>query len=79
MKHAILVMGLLLAACSAEEETPPPEQAPQGRVETRAIRNTDAVGTGGGAIADKIDTALDKQDEANRKSQEAADQADPPP
>lgn len=76
MKHAILVVGLLLAACGAEEETPPPEKAPQGRAETRAIRNTDAVGTGGGAIADKIDTALDKQDEASRKKQEAADQVE---
>jgi hypothetical protein len=34
------------------------------------------VGTGGGAIADKIDTALDQNDEATRKKQEAADQVE---
>jgi hypothetical protein len=75
MKHAILVMGLLLAACG-QDEPPPPEKPRQGRAETQNIRNTDAVGTGGGAIADKIDTALDQNDEATRKKQEAADQVE---
>lgn len=70
---SVLVAATLLAACSAEEPPPPPEKAPEGRAETRNIRNTDAVGYSGSAIADKVDKGLDAQDEANRK-REAAEQ-----
>ena len=75
MRPLLLVLALSLSGCGSDE--PPPEQKapPEGRTETQAIRNTDAVGTGGKAIANKVDAALDKQDEANRKTQEAADQA----
>ena len=77
MKRSILVLALLLAACS-QDEPPPPEKPPQGRAETRSIRNTEAVGYSGNAIADKVDGALNKTDEAAKKSQDAADSADSP-
>ena len=71
----VLALSLSLAACGSDEPPPPPKAPPEGRAETQGIRNTDAVGTGGKAIANKIDAALDKQDEATKKNQEAADQA----
>ena len=77
MKHWILPLALVLAACG-QDEPPPPEKKPQGRAETQSIRNTEAVGYSGNAIADKVDTALDKNDEATKKTQDAADQADQP-
>lgn len=77
MKRWIPVLVVLLAACG-RDEPPPPEPQPQGRVETQAIRNTEAVGYSGNAIADKVDSALDKNEEAARKAREAADQADSP-
>jgi hypothetical protein len=60
MKRLIVVLAVMLAACGSDE--PPP----QGRAETQAIRNTDAVGAGGAAVADKVDGALDKSEEANK-------------
>jgi hypothetical protein len=74
MKHSLLAVCLVLAACSREEPPPPEPKAPAGREETRAIRNTDAVGTGGGAIADQVDGALNAQDEAERKRREAVEE-----
>jgi hypothetical protein len=52
-----------LVACQKDE--PPPVETPkaQGRAETKNIRNTDAIGYSGGAIADKVDSALDKNDQ----------------
>ncbi|MCI0749112.1 MAG: hypothetical protein L0Y32_01020 [Nevskiales bacterium] len=54
-----LAAVLALSACGPEEETPatPPDE--RGRAETRLIRNTEAVGYSGEAIADKVDAALD--------------------
>jgi hypothetical protein len=74
MKRWIPLLALLLAACS-QDEPPPPAPKPEGRAETQSIRNTEAVGTGGKVMANKIDAALDKQEEASRKNKEAADQA----
>ncbi len=74
MKRWIPLLTLLLAACS-QDEPPPPAAKPEGRAETQSIRNTEAVGTGGEAMANKIDSALDKQEETTRKNREAADQA----
>lgn len=79
MKHAIFAVTLLLAACAGDEEAAAPADPPQGRAETRAIRNTEAVGYSGNAIADKVDGALDKNDEAARQRQEAANPADEAP
>ncbi|HEY0916034.1 MAG TPA: hypothetical protein VGE22_14265, partial [Solimonas sp.] len=58
--------ALLLGACSKPEE-PVADREPQGREETRGIRNTEAIGYSGSAIADKVDGALDANDA--RKSQ----------
>lgn len=73
-KTAWVLAAALLAACGADEPPPPEKKAPEGRAETRNIRNTDAVGYSGGAIANKVDGALDKNDEANRQRQEAEQQ-----
>ena len=62
---AVLLAGLL-AACGSSE--PPPERRKaEGREETQAIRNTEAIGYAGDAIADKVDAALDANDQ--RKEQ----------
>jgi hypothetical protein len=58
-----LLASLLLSACGAGEPPPPPPAEPQGREETRSIRNTEAIGYAGDAIADKVDGALDANDE----------------
>lgn len=73
MKHVLLVLAVIGAACGGDEPPAPEQPAPQGRAETQTIRNTEAVGTGGAAIADKVDAALDKNDEASKKLQEEAD------
>lgn len=71
---AWILAAALLAACGGDEPPPPEKKPPEGRAETRSIRNTEAVGYSGNAIADKVDTALDQNDEATRRKQEAADQ-----
>jgi len=61
-------VALLLAGCGGpDRDQPPAPQAPQGREETQGIRNTEAVGYAGDAIADKVDAALDANDQ--RKEQ----------
>ena len=76
MKRALIVAALALAACSQEEPPPPEKKEPQGRAETRSIRNTDAVGYSGSAVADKVDGALTANEEAVKKKQQEADQAE---
>lgn len=73
MKHALVALTLLLSACGSDEPPPPEPAAAAGRAETQAIRNTDAVGYAGSAIADKVDGALDKTEEATKKNQQAAE------
>jgi hypothetical protein len=70
----LLLSALLLAACGGDEPPPEPKE-PQGRAETRAIRNTDNIGMSGSAIADKVDAGLDANEDAARRRQDAADQA----
>jgi hypothetical protein len=74
-KPLIVACALLLAACGADEPAPAPEpaQPPEGRAETQTIRNTEAVGVPGGAIADKVDGALDQTEAAERRRKEEAD------
>lgn len=71
-KPPIAAFALLLAACGAAEPPPPAPEPPKSRAETQTLRNTEAVGYGGDAIADKVDAALDKNDENARKVQEQA-------
>jgi len=82
---ALLLSTLLLLAACAPDQPPPPPKPKQGRAETQSIRNLDAVGYGGSAIANKIDDALNKNDQsvkrAEQKSQEppASEPAAEPP
>ena len=65
-----LVGALLLAACSHDEPPPPPKKEKQGRAETQSIRNTEAIGYSGNAIANKVDDALNKNDQQVRKAEQ---------
>ncbi len=69
---AVLAATLLLAACG--EKTPPPKRAEQGREETRGIRNTEAIGYSGNAIANKVDGALDTNDQRKQELDRALEQ-----
>jgi hypothetical protein len=59
-----------LAGCSPPAEEPVAAQAPEGREETRNIRNTEAVGYSGPAIADRVDAALDAGEARDRQLRE---------
>ena len=75
MKISTLLLVLILAACSAPEEPPPPEEKPpQGRAETQSIRNTEAIGYSGNAVADKVDAALTKTEERKEETDRAAEE-----
>lgn len=54
---AAALFCLALGACGNRAEQAPP--AKEGRAETQSIRNTEAIGYDGAAIADKVDAALD--------------------
>ncbi|HUS24847.1 MAG TPA: hypothetical protein VM369_07850 [Candidatus Binatia bacterium] len=60
--------ALLLAACGAPE--PPKEKPKAGREETREIRNLQAIGVNGAAVADKVDEAI-KLNEDRQKQLDA--------
>ncbi len=63
-----LCVALLIGGCDgADRSNQPVPMAEQGREETQGIRNTEAIGYAGDAIADKVDTALDANDQ--RKEQ----------
>jgi hypothetical protein len=81
MKHLILIAALLVAACSSQDDNPPPKQQQQeGRAETRAIRNTQAVGINGKAIADNVDKAMKANEDAVKKTEkETNDGPETPP
>ena len=73
---ALMLVVVLLSACS--DPAPPPERPPpQGREETRGIRNAEAVGYSGNAIANKIDASLDASEqrkaEMDRRAAEATE------
>lgn len=57
-----------LVACHPKESPQHVDDTPQqGRDETRGIRNTEAIGYAGNAIADKVDGALDANDQAKAR------------
>lgn len=60
---------VLMTACGASEAPPP--AAPQGRAETQGVRNAEHIGMPGNAIANKVDGALNQNDEQKRKMDEA--------
>lgn len=66
-----LVVAALLGACQPKDKPQRVEEAAQGRAETRGIRNTEAIGYAGHAIADKVDSALDAQAQARRRLDQA--------
>jgi len=73
MRMASLLLVAAIAAC-ADDEPPPPEPEARGRAETRSIRNTEAIGYSGDAIADKLDASLEAQEEAERRRRAQAEQ-----
>ena len=75
LRGAGLALVLLAGGCGGEEPPPPEPKEPQGRAETRSIRNTDAVGYSGSAVADKVDGALTANEEAEKKRREEAERA----
>lgn len=76
--HGLMLSAVLLASVSAcDRPEPEPTRSPpspQGREETRGIRNTEAIGYSGDAIADKLDAALDANDARNRELDRAIEQ-----
>jgi hypothetical protein len=62
----LLLLALALGACGREPEPEGPPPA-QGREETRSIRNTEAIGYSGNAIADKVDAGLDANDQRKQE------------
>jgi thiamine biosynthesis lipoprotein ApbE len=74
MKILLLVASLVLAGCSSKEDPPPPPKAKEGRAETQSIRNTQAIGYSGKAIADKVDAALKANDEQVKKAQKDSEE-----
>lgn len=60
----VLIAALLLplAACQPNAEPKKVDDA-QGRAETQGIRNTEAIGYAGDAIANKVDGALNANDQ----------------
>jgi hypothetical protein len=68
-----LLLATLLTACGGGE-APPAERA-EGREETRSIRNTEAIGYAGDAIADRVDGALDANDQRRDQLDEDIDAA----
>lgn len=57
----VVFVLVALSACGKKPEVPKPGE-PQGRAETQSIRNAEAVGYSGDAIANKVDGALDAND-----------------
>ena len=75
MRTATGLLALLVLAACTDAAPPPERDPPRGREETRGIRNAEAVGYAGDAIADKIDASLDareqRKEEMDRHAAEA--------
>lgn len=63
MRALFLLLPPLLVACGVPPDDSEAAAVPEGRAATQNIRNTDAVGYSGSAIADKLDAALDTNDQ----------------
>ena len=72
----LLAVSLLLGACGSSQQEAPPPKAQQGRAETQGIRNTDAIGYSGSAIANKVDGALNANDQQKAKTDQALQNAE---
>ena len=66
-----LVLAIGLSACGGERTEHGEET--EGREESRSIRNTESIGYAGDAMADKIDAALDANDQRVKQTEDAAD------
>lgn len=66
-----LALAAALCGCQPGDSTPRVDDPPPGREETRGIRNTEAVGYAGDAIANKVDAALDASDAAKKRLDDA--------
>ncbi len=66
---SVLLLAFGLAACGGKEPPAEPKKA-EGREETKNIRNLDNIGVSGSAIANKVDGALNANDESARKLRE---------
>ncbi|HSW15185.1 MAG TPA: hypothetical protein VLI06_20215 [Solimonas sp.] len=71
--YLCLAPALLLAACNGGPEPVAAQPEPQGREETRNIRNTESIGYSGNAIADKVDGTLDTSDQRKGQLDQALD------
>lgn len=72
LRPCLALPFLLLAACRQDADPVAPEE-PRGREETRSIRNTEAIGYSGNAVADKVDSALDVNDQRKDQLDQALD------
>jgi major membrane immunogen (membrane-anchored lipoprotein) len=79
MRHfittSLIAASLLLSACGKKEPDQPVKPI-AGREETRGIRNTDAIGYSGSAIANKVDGALNANDQQKEKTDQALQNAE---
>ncbi|GEM_PF-6932684 len=72
----LIATSLLISACGKKQEPEQPVKPIAGREETRGIRNTDAIGYSGSAIADKVDSALNANDQQKEKTDQALQNAE---
>lgn len=72
---AMLAAVLLISACESEER-PRAAVMQEGREETRGIRNTEAIGYAGDAVADRVDAALDANDRRREQLDDALNAAE---
>ncbi len=72
---AMLATALLISACESEER-PRAAATQEGREETRGIRNTEAIGYAGDAVADRVDAALDANDRRREQLDDALNAAE---
>lgn len=80
MRHfivsAFIAAALLLSACGKKAPDKPGEPIAKGREETQGIRRTDVIGYSGGAIANKVDGALNTNDKQMEKTDQALKDAE---